>query len=160
MGEANLPAQEAQAHAHARVSGSDADSGRPGGGQGPSAEGSRPADCLTQRDLGHTWRVRDRATFATLVASSRRRRGPVSLAFVPGDQPVPPRLAYAVGRQVGPAVVRNHVRRRLRASVDRHRSWLEAGGTYLFGTTPAAVRASFAELDTAVGELLRVTGQR
>lgn len=160
MGEANLPAQEAQALAHARVPGSDADPSRPGGDQGPSAEGSRPADCLTQRDPGPTWRVRDRTTFATLVASSRRRRGPVSLAFVPGDQPIPPRLAYAVGRRVGPAVVRNRVRRRLRASVDRHRSRLETGGAYLFGVTPAAARACFAELDAAVGELLRPAGHQ
>lgn len=160
MGEANLPAQEAQAHAHARVPGSDADPGRPGGDQGPSTERSRPADCLTQRDLGPTWRVRDRATFASLAASSRLRRGPVALAFLPGDRPIPPRLAYAVGRQVGPAVVRNRVRRRLQASVDRHRSRLEAGGAYLFGATRTAARASFAELDAAVGELLRSVGQR
>ncbi|MGH9037260.1 MAG: ribonuclease P protein component [Acidimicrobiia bacterium] len=101
-----------------------------------------------------TWRVRDRSTFSALAASPRRRRGPVSLAVLPGGDGIPPRVAYAVGRKVGGAVTRNQVRRRLRASVARHRSHLQPGSAYLLGAGREAATVPFAELDAAVGELL------
>jgi ribonuclease P protein component len=147
MGEANLPAQKAQAHADPRVPGADVDQGGPGGHQGPSPEGPTQADRLT-------WRVRDRSTFSALAAAPRRRRGPVSLACLPGEEHIPPRVAYAVSRKVGGAVTRNRVRRRLRASVARHRSNLRPGAAYLFGAGREAATVPFAELEAAVGELL------
>lgn len=76
------------------------------------------------------------------------------MTFLPGDPAVPPRVAYAVGRRVGPAVVRNRVRRRLRAATLAHRAELQPGGAYLFGAAPAAAAAPFAEIDAAVGQLL------
>jgi len=152
MGEANLSAQEAQAHAHARLSRPDANPGGSGGDQGPPGEGAGAAYRLT-------WRIRDRATFESLSSGRRLRRGPLSLAVLravdPVD-PVPPRLAFAVGRRVGPAVTRNRVRRRLRAAVERHRSRLEPGCAYLLGASPAAAQASFNQLEAAVSELLTV----
>jgi ribonuclease P protein component len=147
MGEANLPAQKAQAHADPRVSGTDVDPGGPGGHQGPSPEGPAQADRLT-------WRVRDRSTFSALAIAPRRRRGPVSLAFLAGDHDIPPRVAYAVGRKVGGAVTRNRVRRRLKASVAHHRPHLQPGAVYLFGAGRDAATVSFAELEAAVGDLL------
>jgi ribonuclease P protein component len=147
MGEANLSAQEAQAHAHARLSRPDADPGGSGRDQGPPGEGAGAAYRLT-------WRIRDRATFESFASGRRLRRGPLSLAVLRAVDPVPPRLAYAVGRRVGPAVTRNRVRRRLRAAVERHRSRLEPGCAYLLGASPAAARASFDQLEAAVGELL------
>jgi ribonuclease P protein component len=147
MGEANLPAQKAQAHADPRVPGTDVDPGGPGRHQVPSPEGPAQADRLT-------WRVRDRSTFSALAAASRRRRGPISLACLVGEENIPPRVAYAVGRKVGGAVTRNRVRRRLRASVARHRSHLRPGAAYLFGAGQEAATAPFAELEAAVGELL------
>jgi ribonuclease P protein component len=63
-------------------------------------------------------RIRDRTTFDTLRRSGHRgRRGPISVTFVAGDVDRVPRVAYAVGRRVGGAVVRNRLRRRLRAAV-------------------------------------------
>jgi len=76
------------------------------------------------------------------------------MSFLPGDPSLPPRVAYAVGRRVGPAVVRNRVRRRLRAVTLAHRGELRPGGAYLFGATPAAATAPFAELDAAMAQLL------
>lgn len=78
------------------------------------------------------------------------------MTFLPGDPSLPPRVAYAVGKRVGPAVVRNRVRRRLRAATMAHRAQLQPGGAYLFGAAPAAASASFAEIDAAMGELLAV----
>ena len=78
------------------------------------------------------------------------------MTFLPGDPSVPPRVAYAVGKRVGPAVVRNRVRRRLRAAARAHREHLHPGGAYLFGAGPAAASAPWAEIEAAVGELLGV----
>ena len=147
MGEANLSAQEAQEDAHARVSGPDVDAGRSGGAQGATAQGPSQAVRLI-------WRIRDRATFDRLATVRRRRRGPISMSFLPGDPSTPPRVAYAVGRRVGPAVVRNRVRRRLRAATLAHRAELRSGGIYLFGAAPSAAAAPYAELDAAMADLL------
>jgi ribonuclease P protein component len=152
MGEANLSAQEAQEDAHARLPGPDVDPGWASGDQGAAAQGPPQAERLI-------WRIRDRATFDALSTARRRRRGPISMTFLPGDPTLPPRVAYAVGRRVGPAVVRNRVRRRLRAATRAHRSQLQAGGAYLIGAAPGAASVSFAEIDAAMGQLLIGAGR-
>jgi ribonuclease P protein component len=81
------------------------------------------------------------------------------MTFLPGDPSIPPRVAYAIGKRVGPAVVRNRVRRRLRAAALAHRDELRPGGAYLFGAAPAAASAPFAEIDAAMGRLLTGTGR-
>jgi ribonuclease P protein component len=58
------------------------------------------------------------------------------------------RVAYGVGRHVGPAVTRNRVRRRLRAAireVDRDRGAL-APGAYLVTVRPEAAGMTYVEL--------------
>jgi ribonuclease P protein component len=57
----------------------------------------------------------------------------VTVVYLPGDAP-PARAAFAVGRKVGNAVVRNRVRRRLRSILSEQDRASEAGlmpGTYL-----------------------------
>ena len=81
------------------------------------------------------------------------------MSFLPGDPSLPPRVAYAVGRRVGPAVVRNRVRRRLRAATWAHRAELRRGGAYLFGAAPAAASVPFADIDAAMGQLLAGPGR-
>jgi ribonuclease P protein component len=147
VGEENLSAQEAQEDAYARVSGPDVDAGWPSGDQGAAAEGPSQAERLI-------WRIRDRATFDALASGRRRRRGPISMTFLPGDSSLPPRVAYAVGRRVGNAVVRNRIRRRLRALTLAHRAELRPGAAYLFGAGPAAATAPYSEIDAAMGHLL------
>jgi ribonuclease P protein component len=53
------------------------------------------------------------------------------------------RVAFAVNRRVGPAVVRNRLRRRLRAAM---RELDLSGGAYLVAADPEAVRLEFSEL--------------
>lgn len=79
------------------------------------------------------------------------------------DGSSPPRVAFAVGRRVGPAVVRNRVRRRLRSVLAEEvatRGGLAPGpGAYLVSVRPAAADASFDELGAAVrGALARLAG--
>ena len=65
----------------------------------------------------------------------------------------PPRVAYALGRSVGSAVVRNRIRRRLRAIVEARRDAL-APGAYLIAARREALTMPFAELDEIVGAAL------
>lgn len=64
--------------------------------------------------------------------------------------PAPPRVAYAVSRRVGPAVVRNRVRRRLRSAI---RGLVTAcpelvpPGAYLIAVSPQAANRSQALLE-------------
>lgn len=58
-----------------------------------------------------------------------------------------PRFAYGVGRKVGSAVVRNRVRRRLRAAaLDIARARPLPAGAYLVTVRPEAARLPYREL--------------
>jgi ribonuclease P protein component len=72
-----------------------------------------------------------------------------------GPSSEPPRVAYAVGRRVGNAVVRNRVRRRLRAAVVEHRELLRPGWGYLVAAAPNAADATYCELNAALADTLR-----
>lgn len=64
-------------------------------------------------------------------------------------------VAYAVGRAVGPAVVRNRVRRRLRTAIS------ELGpspGAYLVAVTPAAADLGYAALRDDLAAALGAVG--
>jgi ribonuclease P protein component len=67
----------------------------------------------------------------------------------------PPRIAFAVGRPVGNAVVRNRVRRRLRAAVREQYELLQPGWGYLVSAAPAAATATYRELSDALRAVLR-----
>ena len=75
------------------------------------------------------------------------------VAVGPGGEP--PRVAYAIGGRVGGAVVRNRVRRRLRAATRSHAPALEPGHAYLVGASPAAADASYADLAGSLHDALR-----
>ncbi|MEO5678528.1 MAG: ribonuclease P protein component [Acidimicrobiales bacterium] len=116
------------------------------------------------------WRVRGAGAFSALArprdhGGTRRRSGPVTLVFIPADRvptagaaapPTHPCVAFAIGRKVGPAVVRNRLRRRLRdelAGLARASSL--PAGAYLVALAPAAAAldgpALRAHLRTALG---------
>ena len=148
MGEADVPAQHAKASQEARFPAPDGDACRPGRAQGPPAQGPSSA-------VGLTWAVRDRETFARFRASRTRTRvGAITVTFVPDAPGSPPRVAYRVGRRVGGAVVRNRVRRRLRAVIGEMAHDLPPGA-YLVSAGAAAATAGFDELRFMVGESLR-----
>lgn len=77
----------------------------------------------------------------------------MTVAFLP-DPSTPPRVAYSVGKRVGPAVVRNRVKRRLRAIVTElvaRDGDLPAGpGAYLISVTPAAAALTYPQLRRTV----------
>jgi ribonuclease P protein component len=111
---------------------------------------------------GPLWRIRDRRTFRALRADgTRQRSGPVQVTVLPDPEAgvdgraAAPRLAFAIGRPVGPAVVRNRLRRQLRA---RARDLDLAHGAYLVHLSPAAAGLPGAALGTHLEEALRVQG--
>lgn len=65
-------------------------------------------------------RVRTRRQFALFATpTGRGQSGSLRISFVEDTTPVPKvAVAYAISRKVGNAVVRNQIRRRLRALVD------------------------------------------
>ena len=89
--------------------------------------------------------VRTRTDFAALSRSrSRSRSG--SVWVVRADAP-DLAVAYAIGKAVGGAVVRNRLRRRLRALIaEAERAGDLPPGHYLVGADPSAVEAPFPEL--------------
>ena len=98
-------------------------------------------------------RLSDPAAFARLrTTRSRARAGALWLAWVPA--PDPPRVAYAIGKRVGGAVVRNRLRRRLRAVFAALPEAAVPGGDYLVGAQPEAATLSFPELSALVSGLL------
>ena len=64
-------------------------------------------------------------------------------------------MAYAIGRRVGSAVVRNRIRRRLRAAVALQADDLVPGGAYLLSADPGAMTQPFSELSARVRTLLQ-----
>lgn len=99
--------------------------------------------------------VKGRKAFAALARNGRRvRRGTITVTWVRGDPAEPPRVAYAVGRRAGGAVVRNRIRRRLRAVVRDVSNELRPG-SYLIGAGREAATVPYGELRATVSEALR-----
>ena len=146
-GEANLSAEEPTSLEEARFSSSDVNPGRPGHLEVPTAEGPSYA-------VGLIGPVGDRATFAALRRSPRRvRKGPITVTYAVGPSMEHVRVAYAIGRNVGGAVQRNRLRRRLRAVMSEQGARLPSGA-YLVGAGPGATSLSFDELKESVTRAL------
>lgn len=109
---------------------------------------------VASRRPAKVWAIRDRATFEALRRGRRVRNGHITVSWVPGQNPDPVRVGYAIGRPVGNAVQRNRLRRRLRALVADMASDLTSGA-YLIGVRPGATTMSFAELQITVSKALK-----
>ena len=87
------------------------------------------------------------------------RRGPITVTWLEGPPGRPPRVAYAVGRRAGGAVVRNRIRRRLRAVIRDVGAELRPGD-YLFGSTAPAASLPYGELRASVCQALAALHHR
>ncbi len=84
------------------------------------------------------------------------------LYWLPQDEPVDPRIGFAVPRAVGGAVERNRIKRRLREVWDERLERVPAGNDYVLIVRPGLVEAAeangFGWLGDRVDELLEQTG--
>lgn len=87
------------------------------------------------------------------------RAGALNVTWLPGPAGEPPALAFAIGRAVGPAVVRNRLRRRLRAIFTELAGEL-LPGTYLVNAAPAAAALDYGELRRIVSTVLAELADR
>lgn len=102
------------------------------------------------------WRVRGRRVFQSLSRSGQRARTKsLWCTYLNDPATVPLRVAFSVGRSLGPATTRNRLRRRMRVIVaDVAPGTGITHGVLLIGAKPAATKHTFDELRALVAELL------
>jgi ribonuclease P protein component len=166
MDETDLSAQRAQASKDPRVSQADVDKGRPGGdpvapGEGtPSTVGVTATPDGSRRRATGVGPVRSRRTFEALRRSSARGRwGPLTVTYSMQKSWSRSEVAYAIGRQVGSAVVRNRLRRRLRSIMADMAPSLPVGA-YGVRAGTGAPDLGFDELKVAMSRALEKVGDR
>jgi len=71
-----------------------------------------------------------------------------------------PRIGFIVSRAVGPAVVRNSVRRRLRHLAVGYLQALPRGSLLVLRANPSAATASYADLSAELGTVVRALLRR
>jgi ribonuclease P protein component len=98
------------------------------------------------------WRISDRSSFQELRRHGRRaRRGPITVTWL-ADGPPHPRAGFVVGKAAGGAVVRNRIKRRLRAGLrDLQASNRLPLGTYLVGAGAEAAQMPWSALVSELG---------
>jgi ribonuclease P protein component len=109
--------------------------------------------------LPATHRMRSGSDFAAAVRGGRRAGRRTLVVHLSRDASVqaPARVGFVVSKAVGPAVVRNRVKRQLRHLTRDRLNTLPAGSMVVVRANPAAAAASSlaADLDSALGTLLR-----
>ena len=99
--------------------------------------------------------LRSAADFQKIQSHSRSRSHPLLLMRYRRNGLDRTRYGISTGRKVGPAVVRNGIRRRLRTILRSLDADVERGYDILLVARPAAATVKQAELDTVLRQLLR-----
>lgn len=97
--------------------------------------------------------VRGKRAFAAFRDGRSGRVAGLSVRVVERDDTGPAQVAYAIGTKVGTAVVRNRLRRRLRALVAASDN-IRAGHSYLIGADRRAVDLDHRELSAGLERAL------
>jgi len=107
-------------------------------------------------------RMRRRAEFRAAIERGSRSGRPalVGHLLIRLDVADPPRIGFIVSRAVGPAVVRNRVRRRLRHLALGYLQALPGGSLLVLRANPLAATASQAELAAELGLVVRALLKR
>jgi ribonuclease P protein component len=88
------------------------------------------------------------------MGEAHRRRS-LWCSYLPDIDSTPPRVAFAIGRKVGPAVVRNRLRRQIRAVLHEQQQLGQVqAGSYLFGAHPSILDLDFPAVREEVIEML------
>ena len=97
--------------------------------------------------LTRSHRLTDSDSFRTAVRRGGRAGSRTLVVhLVPGTEPGPARVGFVVSKAVGPAVVRNRVKRRLRHLAREHVTSLPGSAVLVVRALPEAASASYSEL--------------
>src|SRR6266581_9539703 len=106
--------------------------------------------------------MRRRPEFSAAIKGGRRAGRPLLVGhlLVRDGIAEPPRVGFTVSRAVGPAVVRNRVRRRLRHLMVGYLQSLPEGSLLVLRANPAAATASQADLAAELGLVVKALLRR
>ena len=102
--------------------------------------------------------LRSAVAFRAIQTDSRSRSHPLLLLRYRGNDLEQTRYGISTARRIGPAVVRNRLRRRLRTVLRALDGRVTRGWDVLIVTRAAAANASQAELEVALHQLLGTAG--
>ena len=102
--------------------------------------------------------LRSAVAFRAIQTDSRSRTHPLLVLRYRRNDLEQTRYGISTGRRVGPAVVRNRLRRRLRTILRQLTPDVARGWDVLFVARYSAGAASQAELELAVHQLMRTAG--
>ena len=100
------------------------------------------------------YRLRRPFEFAAVQAAGRRLRGAHVVCIARHVSGAPSRVGLTVSRKVGNAVIRNRVRRRLRACLSARYAALPPGTEIVVVARRSAARVDFRALDADVAQCL------
>jgi len=102
-------------------------------------------------------RMRRRSEFSAAIRAGSRTGRPLLAGhlLVRDGVAEPPKVGFTVSRAVGPAVVRNRVRRRLRHLMAGYLQSLPKGSLLVLRANPPAATASQADLAAELGLVVR-----
>lgn len=115
--------------------------------------------------LAQANRLRTAEEFRLTLRKGRRSAGRLLVVSVltileDGSDQIRPRFGFVITRKVGNAVVRNRLRRRLKAIARELIPEVAFGTRVVLRVLPLAAAATFTELDAEFRELLQRTGRR
>src|SRR5215472_8859128 len=107
-------------------------------------------------------RMRRRPEFSAAMRDGHRIGRPLLVAhmLIRRGSDEPAKVGFIVSRAVGPAVVRNRVRRRLRHLARGYLHALPGGSLLVLRANPPAATASYADLADELGSVLRALFRR
>src|SRR5260370_36370418 len=107
-------------------------------------------------------RIRRRTEFSAAIGSGSKVGRPLLVGhlLVRAGVSEPPRVGFVVSRAVGPAVVRNRVKRRLRHLARGYLHLLPSGSLLVLRANAPAATASYAELAAELGSVVRAVLRR
>jgi ribonuclease P protein component len=112
---------------------------------------------LAPQAFPKTLRLLRRAEFRRVYEEGQRRSAPLCTVFFISNGLPESRLGITTPKQLGNAVARNHVRRRLREVFRRHRPQIACGWDIVLNPRPPILKASF---EAVTRELLRLFPQQ
>ncbi|MEM9221985.1 MAG: ribonuclease P protein component [Pseudomonadota bacterium] len=105
-------------------------------------------------------RLKRRAEFKDAAKGVRVGRDAFTLQAVRRNDRFAPKVGFTVTKRVGNAVVRNRIKRRLRALCDCDGLPFEAGTNYVILARHAALRATHGELSAALRSAVEASADR